>query len=326
MTTLLDHLTDPSAAPMATTTTTPAQRLRATMAACRVRFTWFGTQKSLTPEQRAAAAEAFDADGQALRAGKQLLDTRHTAYRAVTAIRTRITDSWRGCSLPFPEPGVRLIRQDQVDTFATTLTDLRAELHDAVHNLDRHFDELKQAAAQRLGALYNPADYPATLRGLFDVTYEFPSIEPPAYLVALSPGLYQEEQARVAARFEEAVRLAEQTFLEEFARLVEHLGERVTGVNDDGSPKVFRDSAVGNLLEFFDRFRQLNVRSNAQLDALVAEAQRIVRGVGAQDLRDSAGLRDRVATQLSQVQSALDDLLIERPRRRIVRSAPGGEA
>ncbi len=75
MTTLLDHL-DTRSDPAATgTTTTPAQRLRATMAAGRVSFTWFGAQKTLTPEQKARAAEAFDAEGQFLSAGKKLLDT-----------------------------------------------------------------------------------------------------------------------------------------------------------------------------------------------------------------------------------------------------------
>ena len=146
---------------------------------------------------------------------------------------------------------------------------------------------------QRLGPL--PYDYPETLVGLFGVAWGFPSLEPPDYLVALSPGLYEAERARVAARFEEAVQLAEQAFLDEFARLVAHLTERIGGVGEDGQPRVFRDSAVENLREFFDRFRSLNVRSNDQLDALVAEAQRAVRGVGAQDLRDGEALRARVA-------------------------------
>jgi hypothetical protein len=141
--------------------------------------------------------------------------------------------------------------------------------------------------------------------------------------VQLSPGLYEAERARVSARFEEAVRLAEQAFLEEFARLVSHLTERISGVGEDGQPRVFRDSAVANLGEFFDRFRSLNVRSNDQLDALVAEAQRAVRGVGAQDLRDGDGLRREVAAQLSRVQTSLDAMLVDRPRRRILRQAAG---
>ena len=49
----------------------------------------------------------------------------------------------------------------------------------------------------------------------------------------------------MAERFEEAVRLAEQAFVGEFARLVAHLGERL--VNDEtGQRRVFRDSAVTN--------------------------------------------------------------------------------
>ena len=240
-------------------------------------------------------------------------------------MRTKISDSWRGLSLPFPEPGIRLIKQEKVDEFASMMSDYKAELDDAVANLDRHFDELKSAAATRLGSLFNPSDYPETLRGLFDVAWDFPSVEPPDYLVALSPQIYEQERARVAARFEEAVKLAEAGFVEEFARLVDHLTERMTDGNDDGTPKVFRESAVGNLVEFFARFRELNVRSNPQLDQLVEQAQRTVRGVAAQDLRDSHGLRERVAGQLAQVRTSLDALLIERPRRRILRQgAPTG--
>ena len=324
MTTLLDRI---ETRPMTESSTTPAQRLRTTMAACRVRFVWFGVQKSLTAAQKTQAAEAFDADGAVLSAGKKLIDTRHTAFRAVTAVRTKITDYWRGLTLPFPEPGVRLIKQEKVDEFAATLADFKAELDDAVANLDRHFGELKTAAAERLGSLFNASDYPETMRGLFEVSFDFPNVEPPDYLVALSPDVYEQERARVAGRFEEAVQLAETAFLDEFARLVEHLTERTSGSNDDGTAKVFRESAVGNLVEFFTRFRELNVRSNPQLDALVEEAQRAVRGVAAQDLRDSGSLRQRVASQLGQVQSSLDTLLIDKPRRRILRqaAAAGGD-
>jgi hypothetical protein len=323
MPTLLDNLETPATESWNRPVTTgAAERLRTTMTACRVSFTWWGVQRALTADQKAQAAQAFDAEGQFLSAGKKLLDTKHTAFRAVTAIRTKISDYWKGLSLQFPEPGVRLIKLDAVEDFDRQMADYRAELDDAVANLDRHFDELKRAAAQRLGSLFNPSDYPETLIGLFGVSYDFPSIEPPDYLVQLAPELYQREQERVRARFEEAVRLAEQAFLEDFARLVSHLTERITGTNEDGTQKVFRDSAVDNLWDFFERFRSLNVRSNQQLDDLVARAQQAVRNVGAQDLRDSESLRSQVATQLTRVQSSLDAMLVDRPRRRILRNAP----
>lgn len=89
---------------------------------------------------------------------------------------------------------------------------------------------------------------------------------------------------------------------------------------------MFRDSAVSNLTEFFQRFRQLNVRSNQQLDDLVSQAQRVVRGVEPQELRDNDALRQHVAVQLATVQSTLDGMMVDQPRRRIIRSNPDNGA
>jgi hypothetical protein len=169
-----------------------------------------------------------------------------------------------------------------------------------------------------LGDLYNPLDYPSSLREEFAVTWEFPSVEPPDYLQHLNPRLYEQECQRVEARFNEAVQLAEQAFLEELSKLVGHLTERISGA-EDGKPKVFRDSVVENFGDFFDRFRRLNVRSNDQLDELVAQARRVISGVEPQQLRDNNTLRQQVATQMAAVQASLDGLMVDRPRRSIVR-------
>ena len=198
------------------------------------------------------------------------------------------------------------------------MTTHRAELAEAVAQLDTHYEELRTAARNRLGSLFNPGDYPASLRGLFGIAWEFPSVEPPEYLSRLSPRLFEQECQRVTSRFDEAVQLAEEAFLNELNRLVSHLTERLSG-SEDGKPKVFRDSAVENLGEFFSRFSQLNVRSNADLDNLVEQARRLLRGVAPQTLRDNAARRQQVASQLAGVQASLDGLMVDRPRRSIIR-------
>ena len=297
---------------------TPAEQLRASMAALRVSFMWFGIRKTLTPEQRSQAAQSFGAEGEFLSAGKKLLDSKHPAFKAVNAVKHSVMAYWRGISLPFPESGVRLIRQQDVSAVQVQLTTLKAELAEAVEQLDRQFGSLKATARERLGSLFNAADYPDSLRSLFDVTWDFPNVEPPSYLEQLSPELYRQESQRVATRFDEAVQLAETAFIEELARLVSHLTERLSGA-DDGQPKVFRDSAVENLTEFFSRFRELNVHSSEQLDQLVEQSQRILRGVEPQALRDNTSVRQNVAVQLSAVQSVIDGLMVDRPRRNILR-------
>jgi hypothetical protein len=304
--------------PITRSSTSPTQRLRATMAGVRLSISWLGVRKSLSRSQKSQAADTFGADSDYVTAAKKLLDTTHPAFKAVTAVRHRIASLFKGMSLPYPEPGVRLIRQDDIALFNVQMQTLKAELEEAVTQLDEQYAELRSAARRRLGSLYDAGDYPASLDGLFDVQWDFPAFEPPNYLRQLSPELYEQECQRVAGRFDEAVRLAEEAFTEELAKLTSHLTERLAGA-EDGKQKVFRDSAVENLTEFFNRFRHLSLSSDSQLDELVDQAQRVVRGVGPQQLRDDQTLRQHVATELSAVQSVLDGLLVDRPRRNILR-------
>ena len=300
-----------------------ANRLRTTMAAVRLAFTWLGVRKTLAPEQRTTAARAFHADRELLSASKLILDTKNPAYRAVAAVRSEASSYWRTVTLPFPEAGIRLLPQSSLSAFASTMQTYRERLQEAARELAAQYDQIKSEAQRRLGTLFNASDYPSTLDGLFDLEVSYPTIEPPSYLVTLNPGVYEAEQARVRERFESAVELAEQAFATELQRLTAHLAERLTGLHD-GQPKVFRDSAVENLRDFFERFRQLNIRSSPELDALVEQAQQTIAGVEPQALRDSNRLRQMVARDFEQIQARVGDLLVDRPRRNILRRGQAG--
>lgn len=138
-----------------------AEQVRQNFAACRVKFKWLGTSKTLSPEQKNQAARSFDADGDSISAGKKLIDTRHEAYRALTSIRSQINSFWKTNSLPYPEPGIRLIKQYRIDEINQTLEDYRGQLAQAVEALDEHYAEIKSAARGRLGSLYDEDDYPS---------------------------------------------------------------------------------------------------------------------------------------------------------------------
>lgn len=302
-----------------------ANRLRTTMAAVKLAFTWLGVRRTLAPEQRSTAARAFHADQEFLSASKLILDTRNPTYRNVARVRTEASSYWRSVTLPFPEPGVRLLNQNLLGHFASTMQTYRERLQEAARDLAGEYDQMKSEAQRRLGALFNPSDYPASLDGLFDLEVSYPTIEPPGYLMALHPDVYQAEQARVRERFESAVELAEQAFATELQRLTAHLAERLTGLHD-GQPKIFRDSAVENLREFFERFRRLNIRSSSELDALVEQAQQTITGIEPQTLRDSNRLRQMVARDFEQIQASVGELLVDRPRRNILRRGGVGGA
>jgi hypothetical protein len=303
--------------PNTQTSPNAANRLRTTMAAVRLAFTWLGVRKTLAPEKRTTAARAFHADRELLSASKLILDTKNPAYRSVAAVRSETSTYWRTVTLPFPEAGVWLLPQNSLGLFASTMQTYCERLQEAARDLAAQYDQIKSEAQRRLGSLYNPSDYPFTLDGLFDMEWSVVPIEPPQYLVALNPEVFQQEQARVRERFESAVELAEQAFATELQRLTAHLAERLTGLHD-GQPKVFWDSAVENLREFFQRFRRLNIKSSPELDALVEQAQQTITGIEPQTLRDSNRLRQMVARDFEQIQASVGELLIDRPRRNIL--------
>ena len=296
-------------------------QLRDSSAAVRLSFNWMGVRRTLTPHQRAVAADSFGAEGDFLSAGKKLLDTKHPKFKALTAIRGEAVSMWKSISLPWPEPGIRLIHREQIEDFDNRATSIASRLDEAVVDLDGHYDELRHAARDRLGSLFNASDYPVSLAGAFSMSWDFPSVDPPGYLRQVNPELYEQECDRVRSRFAEAIRLAEEAFTAELSELLSHLCERLNG-DRDGKPKVFRDTAVSNLTEFFSRFRSLNVGSNAELDRLVEQTQCVLRGVRPNSLRQSDGLRQHITTQLSGVQSVLDGMMVDRPRRNIMRSRP----
>ena len=297
-----------------------AHRVQADFAACRVKFRWLGTTKTLSSSQKNQAAQSFGAQGKAISAAKRLIDTKNDRYRALTALKSQITRYWKDSSLAYPEAGIRLIKQNRIDEFDHTFRGYEEELEAAVRFLDEDFAELKDAARIRLGSLFDARDYPANLADEFSMQWDFPNISAPEYLKQLNPDVYAQQAQLVAERFERTVAMAEQAFIEELDQLVNHLAERLSG-DEDGKPKVFRDSSFSNMAAYFARFRELNVRSNEQLDELVNRCEQMMTGVQPQTLRDNESLRRSLSTNLASVQSSLDQLMVERPRRNIIRPA-----
>lgn len=294
------------------------RRLQDETAAIRLHVKWLGIRKALSIEQKTLAANVFDADQSAVSATKILLDTTHPAFRMVSSIKTETVSLWRNRTLPYVEPGVRLIPRRDILDLESQLQDLCERLSLSVEALQDCFPEMVDQARQRLGDLFDPADYPSNLSDLFAISWDYPSMEVPSYLRRISPELYRAECDRMQARFREAVEVAELAFAEELRELVTHLADRLSG-QSDGKPKVFRDSALINVLDFFEKFQRLNITSNESLEALVAQARDVLGGTTAAELRNGESLRIHVANELSRVEASLASHIADRPRRNILR-------
>lgn len=315
---LEDTVTEAQADQTADSITSAANEMRQSTGAVKLSFSWLGTQRKLSDAQTKQAADTFDAATELVTASKRLIDTQHPAYKAVTAIKSQTTAFWRGITLPYPQEGVRLIRQSDVALFEERMQDFKMQLGAAVANLQLEYETIKEKAREKLGSLYNPQDYPANLDGVFAISWEYPPIEPPQYLLQFNPQLYEQERGKIQRRFEDAVTMAEQAFAEELSGLVSHLIERLTE-EPGGKKKAFHASTIENFKEFYENFQRMNVRSNAQLETLIAQANDLVSGVNPADLRKDQELKTTLRAQMSELKTSLDSVVAAAPRRRVLR-------
>lgn len=297
-------------------------KLKETTAAVRFSHAKFGARRALTRSQRDQAATTFHAEGSSLSASKRIIDTRDPAYKAVTGVISRAKSYWRDMSVPYPERGIRLIRRDRLAEFNSKMREFKTELRTAVAALHEAYNALCQSAQESLGELFSVGDYPSIIGDEFSIDSDIVTIGAPEYLKTLNPALYAAEQAKVDARFQEAVTLAEQAFTAELHGLVGHLLERLKP-DATGEQKIFKDKAVTNLKEFFDRFKDMSTGSNPALVELVNQAQAALRGEGDNlinpvDLRNSADLQTQIANSLGSVAEVLDTLMVVKPARSIV--------
>ncbi len=303
----MDSLLDNSTPRTFTSLLSPADRIRLTTIPSRLRFSWFCTEKTLTSDQKSLAAEPFGAAGSCLTVTKKLIDVRHPVVQNLTAVRGRIETHWSIITLPFPEPSVRLLPLEHVCDFERQMRDFASELRDAASDLGRVYDDLKREAEGRLGALFDPSDFPSAPQDLFDVAWDYPNLATPSHNASwVSQSVYDLEELRIRTKFHTAVTLAESGFRDEFTRLIAHLHERLTDSDQEGTSKIFRDSAVIKLDEFIARYFEFNVRTDARLDELITLAQYAFDGITPQGLRSNHASRRLLAARLSWIQVSLD--------------------
>lgn len=293
-----------------------ANELRQTMGAVKLSFSWLGTQRKLSDVQTKQAADTFHAATDLVTASKRLIDTKNATYRTLTAIKSQAGGYWRSMTLPYPQDGIRLMKQSDMPAFEEKMREFKEQLAAAAANLQLEYEAIKVSAREKLGDLFNFDDYPTTLDGIFEIRWEYPPVEPPNYLMTFNPELYAQEQTRIQQRFETAVTMAEDAFAEQLNNMLEHLIDRLTD-KPNGERKILHNSAVKNLVDFYNNFRQMNVRSNAELNRLIQRASDLVGGVSPDNLRQHKNIRETLAAQMSEIKTSLDTMVINAPRRRI---------
>ncbi len=295
-----------------------AANLKSKCLGCKLTIKWLGTSRTLSDDQTSKAAAVFDADSKMLGARKRIFNTKHAVWRQMVKLCGETRRAWKSYTLPYTEPGIRLIKKQLVGDFDSVMKEAKAHLEDRILTLQHCYPQMLEDAKAGLGELFVEADYPHVdeLPPLFDFCWEYTELTPPEHLKYLYPDIFKTQQSIAQAKLEESIALAQQAFATELSHMLKHLAERLT--DEPGKKKVFRDSAVTNLLSFFAKFKQLSLGSNEELDVIVEKAKELLVGVSPDELRTDEQLKEQISTSMKDITSQLDELIVEAPRRKII--------
>jgi hypothetical protein len=312
-----------SSRPIALDAESPAGRLYADTRLVQLSFTRLSEERTLTPAQRAKAAEQFKASTDAVKARKRLYSRAHSAVRNLYQSERAIEDLWKSYSLPF-ERGRRLMPESDLLEFRSRFEVLRDERYlPAVQELAARMWEVKEQAKGDLGELYDDTNYGDPMLAC-SVAISYPAVDPPSYLMQLDPQLYREEASRVQATFTQAAAEQERLFLEAFNESVSELLKAMNGLTT-GERKRMGKGRAQALFSLLDEWRQkmepYGIGRGSQLESQLRQLQGAVSGYDteslARDIRKQQNVREDLLGKMSKIGGVLSGLLENMPRRRV---------
>jgi hypothetical protein len=205
---------------------------------------------------------------------------------------------------------VRLV--DRVDEI---LGQAEREFNSLVSEFVAAYPRLISEAAERLGELYNPVDYPTPdqVRKKFTFTYSYSTFDVPSTLANISGALFEREREKAAAKWSEAGGEIRDALRAGFAGMVEHMCT-ILAPGEDGKPKTFKKSSVDGFKEFLSNFEGRNVTDDAELGRLVDQARRILDGATIESLRRDEPIRERLLASFEEVKASVAPMVIANRR------------
>ncbi|MGA2226911.1 MAG: DUF3150 domain-containing protein [Syntrophobacteraceae bacterium] len=249
-----------------------------------------------------------------LKGAKVLIDP--DCLSTVRSVLSKARTHLQKAALPFPIHGLTLVPKETLTRIDETLCQMKSEFEAEVEKFIESYDYEREKARESLGHLFNEADYPINVREKFRFEWRFITLDIPGKSGILSPELYEREKEKFQTLMEETRELATVALREEFAGIVRHMVERLSG-EEDGKPKKFKNSMMEKMGEFLDSFGDRNLFADDKLAELVDQARDVVNGLSTDELRQDGNLRKYIADEMDHLRISVDGALEDLPRRKI---------
>ncbi len=270
--------------------------------------------KMLGLERRVQSEDvtAKDADKKRLRVTKVILES--PIINEMYKIRSGIAAGLKDIKVPTKmfRHGVYLIPQRYLQDVELRLAQAQRDMKEQAALLVAEYDQLKDAAKESLGQLYDENDYPAAavLEESCDVQWNYLSFDVPDTLKALNMDIFKREREKAERRWDEAAEQIRRALREGFGGLVtEFVDKMIPG--DDGTFRKLKQPFIDKFHEFLRFFEGRNVTSDEELDELVKKAKDLMEGRTAQELRGDEEMREKILESFKALRESSDKLVQE---------------
>ena len=222
----------------------------------------------------------------------------------------------RHCLPYIMKNGMYLLPITSLEKVDNKLLEFKTEREQLVNQFISEYESIKSNAEPKLGALFNPQDYPGVdqVRSMFSMDVRYVTFSTPGKLKEIAPAIWQREIDNARKDVSSQVDEIKGFLRVGLSELTNHLVDKLSN-KDGGGRKVFRDSLVNNFREFLDDFNTKNIVNDTELAALVEKAKSCLDGVDPKSLRDSDVLREDVKTKFAAIKDTLDTMLESAPKR-----------
>jgi len=193
------------------------------------------------------------------------------------------------------------------------------ELADFIKGYPEDIERARQSVKEGgLGPLFREADYPEAeaLQATFNVEWYWMALSVPENI---PDALKAEAQEKFKRRMEDAAQQIEQALRTEFLDLIKHAEDRLTTAPGE-KPKVFRDSMIGNVMEFLNTFDSRNMFGDERMTQVIAQARAALidqqgnSKLKAQALRDFPNVREEARKRFATIREAMSGMIEEQGR------------
>ena len=249
------------------TTKTPDVTKTAMLVAHRVhRWSGYKFDRDVTRQ----ATETANASESAGRFNKHLIDRKNESYRAIDKLLNDARAHHYANTLPFDDRGQRILTVANFEPYTREQDRMVEELRTLKPAFVGVYAQLVDEQRDRLGDMFDEDDYPPPLEiaSRFSLAYSIrPFPDPDHFLIKLG----RETDERIAARLREdtqrSIQEATRDLWSKLAEAVGNVAERLE-LNEDGTPKRFHNSLIGNLRELVELLPRLNLTGDADLESM----------------------------------------------------------